>query len=276
MHTDDVESMSSDMGVDYIDHMGTDLTVVNAARVSFDNESEELEDKDRKLIKYLADHEHWSPFAHPQISLRVKAPIFVARQLAKHQVGFAWNEVSRRYVGTYTEMYTPKSWRSKANSIKQGSSDEEIDIENAFSFIKRGEILTEMGSFYHLNKTIDSNLFWIEYSHTDKQKAITPAKKAVENIMITLQGMYDDLIKLGVCPEQARMVLPQATYTEWIWTGSLLAYSRMCKLRLDGHTQRETQEVAQMISDIIEPLFPVSWECLDILKDCMPTLIEVV
>ena len=264
MNTDNVESMSSDMGVDYIDHMGTDLTVVNAARVSFDSESKELSYPDRKLIRYLAQHEHWSPFAHPQISLRVKAPIFVARQLAKHQIGFAWNEISRRYVDTCAEMYLPKIWRSKADSIKQGSSDDEIDIEKAFSFIKRGKILTELGSFYHLNKTIDSNLFWIEYPDTDKQKAITPAKEAVQNIMITLQGMYDDLIELGVCPEQARMVLPQATYTEWIWTGSLLAYSRMCKLRLDSHTQKETQEVAQMISNIITLLFPVSWDQLNV------------
>ena len=255
------------MHVEYIDHMGTDLTVVNAARVSFDNESEELDDKDRKLIKYLADHEHWSPFAHPQISLRVKAPIFVARQLAKHQIGFAWNEVSRRYVDTYTEMYLPKSWRSKAKSIKQGSSDEEIDMGSAFSFIEGGKILTETGSPYHLNKTIESNLFWFAYPNIDREKAITPAEKAVENIMFTLQGMYENLIELGVCPEQARMVLPQATYTEWIWTGSLLAYSRMCKLRLDSHTQRETQEVAQMISDIIKPLFPVSWECLQCIKN---------
>jgi len=264
MNTEDVDHMSSDMGVDYIDHMGTDLTVVNAARVSFDNESKELNDADCKLIRYLAQHEHWSPFAHPQISLRIMAPIFVARQLAKHQVGFAWNEVSRRYVDTDTCMYLPKSWRSRADNVKQGSSDEEIDIENAFSFIKRGKILTELGSFYHLNKTIDSNLFWIEYPDTDKQKAISPAKEAVQNVMLTLQGMYDDLIELGVCPEQARMVLPQATYTEWIWTGSLLAYSRMCKLRLNSHTQKETQEVAQMISDIIKPLFPVSWKNLNV------------
>ena len=264
MNTEDIDHMSSDMGVDYIDHMGTDLTVVNAARVSFYNESKELDDADCKLIKYLAQHEHLSPFAHPQISLRIMAPIFVARQLAKHQVGFAWNEVSRRYVDTDACMYLPKSWRSRADNVKQGSSDEEIDIENAFSFIKRGKILTELGSFYHLNKTIDSNLFWIEYPDTDKQKDISPAKEAVQNVMLTLQGMYEDLIELGVCPEQARMVLPQATYTEWIWTGSLLAFSRMCKLRLDSHTQKETQEVAQMISDIIKPLFPVSWENLNV------------
>jgi len=222
MHTDDVESMSSDMGVDYIDHMGTDLTVVNAARVSFNNENEELEDKDRKLIKYLADHEHWSPFAHPQISLRVKAPIFIARQLAKHQVGFAWNEVSRRYVHSEPEFYWPDKWRKKADNVKQGSSDEEY---------KSRDIL------------------WSE------------------NHLKGLYTIYNKMVLDGCSPEQARMVLPQATYTEWIWTGSLLAYSRMCKLRLDSNTQRETQEVAQMISDIIKPLFPVSWECLEWIKN---------
>ena len=232
MDTEEVEHMSSDMGVDYIDHMGTDLTVVNAARVSFNNESKELDNKDRKLIKYLADHEHWSPFAHPQISLRVKAPIFVARQLAKHQIGFAWNEVSRRYVDSEPEFYCPDKWRKKADNVKQGSSDEEY---------KSRDIL------------------WLSEHH-----------------LKSLYNVYNKMVLEGCSPEQARLVLPQATYTKWIWTGSLLAYSRMCKLRLDGHTQRETQEVAQMISDIIEPLFPVSWECLAILKDCMPTLIEVV
>jgi thymidylate synthase (FAD) len=219
------------MKVGYIDHMGTDLSVVNAARVSFNNESKELHDNDRKLIKYLADHEHWSPFAHPQISLRVKAPIFVARQLAKHQVGFAWNEVSRRYVSFKPEYYWPYKWRKKADDAKQGSSDEE---------------------------------------YQSKDIALS------EEHLKQLHSLYYQMILDGCSPEQARMVLPQATYTEWIWTGSLLAYGRMCKLRLDGHTQRETQEVAKMISDIIKPLFPVSWECLDILGDCMPTLIEVV
>jgi len=214
MHTEDVDHMSSDMGVDYIDHMGTDLTVVNAARVSFNNESKELDNKDRKLIKYLADHEHWSPFAHPQISLRVKAPIFVARQLAKHQVGFAWNEVSRRYVDSEPEYYWPYKWRKKADNAKQGSSDEEYQSKDI--------VLSEE----HLKQ---------------------------------LHSLYYQMILDGCSPEQARIVLPQATYTEWIWTGSLLAYGRMCKLRLDGHTQRETQQVAQMISGIIEPLFPVSW-----------------
>ena len=227
------------MHVEYIDHMGTDLTVVNAARVSFNNESEELDDKDRKLIKYLADHEHWSPFAHPQISLRVKAPIFVARQLAKHQVGFAWNEVSRRYVSSKPEYYWPDKWRKKADNVKQGSSDEEYQ-----------------------SKDIGLS----------------------EDHLKQLHSLYYQMILDGCSPEQARMVLPQATYTEWIWTGSLLAYSRMCKLRinifglkvsrgtklshitkhrLDSHTQKETQEVAQMISDIIKPLFPVSWDKLN-------------
>ena len=206
------------MHVEYIDHMGTDLTVVNAARVSFNNESEELDNKDRKLIRYLADHEHWSPFAHPQISLRVKAPIFVARQLGKHQVGFAWNEVSRRYVSSEPEFYWPDKWRKKADNAKQGSSDEEYKSRD---------------------------IAWSE------------------NHLKGLYTIYNKMVLGGCSPEQARMVLPQATYTEWIWTGSLLAYSRMCKLRLDSHTQKETQEVAQMISDIINPLFPVSWEYLN-------------
>ena len=251
-----------EMQVEYVDHMGDDLTVVNAARVSFDNESKELSYPDRKLIRYLAQHEHWSPFAHPQISLRVRAPIFVARQLAKHQIGFAWNEVSRRYVDTYAEIYLPDKWRTKANDVKQGSSDDEIDIANAFSFIRKGRVVTEMFSPYHLTTHVRNNGYWEDFPDIKPEEEITPAKDAVQELMYVLQEMYQNLLELGVCPEQARMILPQATYTEWIWTGSLLAYSRMCKLRLDSHTQRETQEVAQMISDIIKPLFPVSWDQL--------------
>lgn len=115
------------MDVTYIDHMGSDLTVVNAARVSFNKESENIDDKDIKLIKYLAKHKHWSPFSHCFIQFRIEAPLFVARQLVKHQVGLAWNEVSRRYVNTMPRFYTPTSWRTKADNVKQGSSDNEID-----------------------------------------------------------------------------------------------------------------------------------------------------
>ena len=210
--------------VTLIDSMGDDISVVDAARVSFAKESEwkycpegkVLGDADKKLIKYLAEHNHWSPFSHAFASFRIKAPIFVARQLVKHTVGLAWNEVSRRYVSTEPEFYLPKTWRKAADNVKQGSSD------------------TPAGYFDPV------------------------AEKA------TVLGLsaYILMLNEGVCPEQARMILPQNTMTEWIWSGSLYAFARVCNLRLDSHTQRETQEVAQQISDCMKELFPVSWEVL--------------
>lgn len=218
--------------VSLIDSMGTDLSVVNAARVSFDKQSdwvcsaaphccygdcdEVLGEPDKKLIKYLAEHNHWSPFSHAFASFRIKAPIFVARQLVKHTVGLSWNEVSRRYVSSEPEFYFPEHWRKAADNVKQGSSD------------------APAGYF-------------------------TPvAEKAVDRCLKTYALMLDE----GVCAEQARMILPQNTMTEWIWSGSLYAFARVCKLRLDSHTQRETQEVAKLISACMKDNFPVSWDVL--------------
>lgn len=207
---------TADIDVEYIDHMGTDLTVVNAARVSFDKEHEEFDwSTDRGLIKYLAKHNHWSPFAHCSATFRVKAPIFVARQLVKHTVGFSWNEVSRRYVDSEPEFYIPEVWRKRAENVKQGSSDEGV---------------------VPINDVLGFN-------------------DAVLNL-------YQSLLEQGVCPEQARMVLPQNTMTEWFWTGTLYAWARMCQLRLDSHTQKETRDVAYGIHKHMQDLFPVSWEFL--------------
>jgi thymidylate synthase (FAD) len=212
--------------------MGSDLSVVNAARVSFSKESKlecregldccqqptgcygKLSDKDAKLIKYLAKHNHWTPFGHCFASFRIKAPIFVARQLGKHQVGLVWNEVSRRYVDDEPEFYTPRNWRKAAENVKQGSSDE-VAFYDLFSY----EVFLEKA-----------------------------------------KDQYDFMLTSGVCPEQARMVLPQSMMTEWVWSGSLAAFARVCKLRLDPHTQKETREIAQMISDEMERLFPISWK----------------
>lgn len=208
----------ADIDVEYMDHMGSDLTVVNAARVSFAKERAEFDHAtDRGLIKYLAKHNHWSPFAHCSATFRVKAPIFVARQLVKHTVGFSWNEVSRRYVDDLPEFFFPEAYRLKAANVKQGSSDE------------------------------TAHSAWVEAS-----------KKFVGQSL----SHYSDMIRAGICPEQARMVLPQNTMTEWIWTGTLYAWARMCQLRLDPHTQAETRVVAQAISDEMAALFPVSWEFL--------------
>lgn len=217
----------ADMSVEFLDHMGSDLTVVNAARVSFAKEHEEFDHTtDRGLIKYLAKHNHWSPFAHCSASFRVKAPIFVARQLVKHTVGFSWNEVSRRYVDEEPEFYFPEVWRKKAANVKQGSSEEAaymmVDLHGEDWLV--GDVIKEL--------TKDC-LF-----------------------------IYQNALKAGVCPEQARMVLPQNTMTEWIWSGTLYAWSRMCSLRLDPHTQKETREVAQLVSSTMAEVFPTSWEFL--------------
>ena len=199
------------MEVDLIDHMGSDLTVVNAARVSFAKESKEFSDKDEKLINYLAKHNHWSPFGHCSLQFRIKAPIFVARQLVKHQVGLVWNEVSRRYVDDEPEFYIPKSWRLRPDkSIKQGSSDETIDYDIA-------------GTMSYVKTT------------------------------------YHNLLREQVAPEMARMVLPQNMYTEWYWSGTLMAFARVCNLRCAKDTQWETQQIANKIDRFGAEFFPYSW-----------------
>jgi len=219
------------MKVELIDHMGSDLSVCNAARVSFAKESswvrceesagldKALAGKDTKLIAYLSKHNHWTPFGHCFASFRIKAPIFVARQLGKHQVGLVWNEVSRRYVHDEPEFYRPLVWRKRADNVKQGSSEEAVQYPARPQY--------------------------------DYEKAINAAHTA-----------YEQMLLEGVCPEQARMILPQSMYTEWIWSGSLAAFARVCKLRLDPHTQFETRQVAEMIDQEMAKLFPVSWKAL--------------
>ena len=206
------------MNVDLVDHMGTDLTVVNAARVSFDKTSSVLDEKDTKLINYLARHNHWSPFSHCFLQFRIKAPIFIARQLAKHQVGLSWNEVSRRYVDSEPEFYEPDTWRGKPENVKQGSDGE-----------------------------AKSQYFPNLYVGDVTQLALTN---------------YNKMIIQGVAPEMARMILPQNMYTEWYWSGSLYAFSRVCQLRLDKTSQLEVQEVARQISAYCSTKFPRSWDAL--------------
>ena len=191
--------------------MGTDLSVVNAARVSFAKVSNELSDKDEKLIKYLAKHNHWSPFGHASLQFRIKAPIFVARQLVKHQVGLVWNEVSRRYVDDEPEFYIPQEWRLKADNKKQGSSDETIE--------------------YNLGSTLEF-----------------------------IKTTYQNMLKANIAPEMARMILPQNLYTEWYWSGTLYAFSRVCNLRCAEDTQSETRVIADGIRDICKKEFPISWK----------------
>lgn len=209
--------------VTLIDVMGSDLSVVNAARVSFGKQVSEFREQDEKLINYLAKHNHWTPFAHCFVSFRIKAPIFVARQLVKHQVGLAWNEVSRRYVDDEPEFYFPDVWRGKPENAKQGST----------GIIKMSE---EPSGFDHA--------MWFE------------------GVVGDCLRWYNEQIERGVAPEQARMILPQNTMTEWIWSGSLAAFSRVCKLRLDNHAQEETRDVATLIQEQLAPKFPVAWKAL--------------
>lgn len=229
---------TAEITVNLLDHMGSDLTVVNAARVSFDKESEfewdheelcdKLSDADTRLVKYLAKHDHWSPFAHTSVQFRVKAPIFVARQLVKHQVGGVWNEVSRRYVDSEPEFYIPAEWRSRPEgSVKQGSGAP-----------VRGQILVD-----------------------------AVVKKVTKEALET----YNTLLAHGVAPEMVRMVLPQNTMTEWYWTGSLMFWARVCRQRLDSHAQEESRQVALLVSQHMRKLFPVSWDVLINHKQEIPT-----
>ena len=197
------------MNVELIEKLGSDLSVVNAARVSFSKKKDVFDEKDEKLIKYLADHNHWSPFGHATLQFLIKAPVFVARQLVKHQVGLVWNEVSRRYVDDEPQFYMPFIWRGKPENKKQGSSDKEIeyDISSTIQYVKE---------------------------------------------------TYNNLLKEGVAPEMARMVLPQNMMTECYWTGSLYAFARVCNLRNKEDAQEETRMITQPLSRHIKDHFPIS------------------
>lgn len=230
--------ITSDISVEYVDHMGSDLSVVNAARVSFDKTSEWgieertgidengyysedikfLKESDTKLIRYLAKHKHYSPFNHTFLTVRVKAPIFVSRQMVKHEY-MPWNEVSRRYVDSEPEFYIPPVLRKVAESVKQGSSNDPIEQH--------------------------------DWHHAD-----------IGTVCRETLDIYNAFLAAGVCPEQARMILPQNLMTEWIWSGTLKAFHKMLSLRLDPHTQYETRLVAERILPIVEEHFPISIKAL--------------
>lgn len=254
--------------VEYIDHLGDDLRVANAARVSFNKQSElecvvfdtqdeaeaygeldyeyvssdrwfggypasRLGEKDQRLIRYLATHNHFTPFTHCMITLRETVPIFVARQRFKHMVGFTYNEVSRRYVDDEPEFYIPDVWRSRPEgSVKQGSCDKPIDTIIAQS--------NEEGYFQY-----PENI-----------------KDAYNDYLSSVSQLYNDMLNTGVAPEQARMVLPQSMMTSYYVTGSLAAFARAYKQRIDPHAQKEIQDLAVQWDKCIRPLFPKSWEAL--------------
>ena len=209
----------ADMQVDYVDHLGGDINVVNAARVSFAKEVKEFDlEKDTKLINYLAKHNHFTPLAHTSVTIRVKAPIFMARQFVKHQIGLVWNEESRRYIDDEPEFYIPNELRGRPVNAKQGSS----------GVLESSDLFTDM--------------------------IVAESSRCLD--------LYKRLLEGSVAPEQARMVLPQNTMTNWMWTGSLVALARVVKLRTDNHAQQEAQELAKLINDVIAPLYPVSWKAL--------------
>ncbi len=216
------------MKVEYLNHSGDDLFIVNSARVSMGKFHAEFDpDKDVRLLNYLAHHKHFTPFAQVSLSLRVTAPIFVSRQLEKHIAGLVMgtaipirNEISRRYVEDDPEFYSPEIWRSRAQHVKQGS----------------GEVLDAYQSGM--------------------------AESIYSSALIVMIEAYQKLLDIGVAPEQARMILPQSMLTQWIWTGSLAAYSRIYKLRTDHHAQAETGEIARQIGEICERWFPYAWAAL--------------
>ena len=229
----------------YIDHCGSDLTTVNAARVSFGKKSAwvepfegcdpsllKLSDKDTKLIHYLAEHKHLSPFGHAFASFHVKAPIFVARQLVKHKF-LRWNEISRRYVDDEPEFFIPDMWRKRAENVKQGSSDEEM-----------------------------THITWVQDCGYEMAEIGGVATEVVKDHYRSSINLYNAMLNCQCSPEQARMVLPQSTMTEWIWSGSLDAFADMCNLRCKDDTQEETRVVANQISMEMGKLFPVSWDAL--------------
>jgi thymidylate synthase (FAD) len=207
--------------VELLDTFGDDLTVVNAARVSFAKESAALEPRDTKLINYLADHHHITPFFHPQARFRLKMPIYVAREWFRHTVGFARNEVSRRYVDDKPECYVPpvEHLRERDTNKKQGSKSTPIEAA--------AEVQEKIREF--------------------NEQSI---------------GIYETLLELKLAPEVARGVLPQSMYTEFIETGSLSAYARLCALRTDPQAQVEIQVYAKAVSELLETRFPVSWQAL--------------
>lgn len=224
------------MKIEYLMHCGSDNTIANTARVSMEEEGKWYElpenytpEQRDKLIKYLATHQHTSPFRHTSVSVRCLVPIFLARQLGKHQVGMSWNEVSRRYVDTDPTFHFPDEWRSRPEkSIKQGSGSGAVkECHDSYNY-----------------------------------KGLYPVEDVYGNLITHALCVYEDMLENNVAPEMARMVLPQSMMTEYVWTGSLMGFAHIYKLRIDGHAQVEAQQFAQQLDTIIRPLFPVAWEAL--------------
>jgi len=225
-----IDLYQDDIGkVQYIDHMGSDLTIVNSARVSFGVEKEELDDRDKKLVNYLVKHRHTSTFEHNVVTFKFIVPLFVRSQHMRHRT-WSYNEISRRYTDKDLTFYCPMSFRTQHKSNRQASNIDETnpvlypDLSNSDFGIRCAEELR---------------------SHVKRS-----------------QFLFKHLMGAGVCREQARMVLPQAMMTTTVTTGSLFGWFHMYKLRTEEHTQRETQVYAVAIGEIMQSLFPASWEAL--------------
>ena len=236
----------------YENHYLSDTDVANYARQSFGKLAENFtEEQNNNLIRFLARGmakgdweylvqevstgmspskakelavylrsipEHWVPFGHPHITIRMSAPVPIARQAFKHKIGLVESEESRRYVSHTPVVYVPDAFRSAAASVKQGSGDTHPDSE-----------------------------YWVDRYRMRAEKCIQH---------------YEDMIQAGICPEQARFILPQGVEVNWVWTGSLYAYANFYNQRSDSHAQKEIQELAEQINQIIAPLYPVSWQAL--------------
>jgi len=246
-----------DMKAEYIDHMGDDISVVNSARVSFNKTSEGvgidryvdqeddnglctlsafvpiLKEGDKKLISFLAKHNHFTPFTHATVTMRETVPIFVARQRFKHVIGFTYNEVSRRYVSDEPKFHAPKNWRYRPENVKQGSSDTEFvtTFKNNMDYIWSLKSSDSIADNYH-------------------------------TYLIKAKQLYTEMLDSGVCPEQARMILPQSMLTEYYVTGSLMAWARAYNLRKSPTAQLEIRELADQWNTVMSALYPVSWEAL--------------
>lgn len=211
----------AEIEVEYIDHMGSDINIVNAARVSYAKEVQEFNlDTDYKLLTYLAKHDHWSPFAHTCISVRCKVPLFLARQLVKHQVGGNWNEESRRYISTEPEFWLPEQWHYKPQNSKQGS-----------------------GAVHPLTHVLS------EWTYENSERSLK---------------LYQAMLTHEVAPEEARMVLPLNTMTNYIWTGSLLFFRRVIAQREDSHAQLAAQEYAKKLQAVVRPVYQYGYKALEV------------
>jgi thymidylate synthase (FAD) len=252
-----------EMKVEYIDHMGDDISVVNSARVSFNKTSEgvgvdeivdhedenglctlsafvpNLKEADKKLIAFLAKHNHFTPFTHATVTMRETVPIFVARQRFKHVIGFTYNEVSRRYVSDSPDFHVPSNWRYRPDNVKQGSSDTEF-VQNFAD--------DSCSTIWNI-KSSDS-------IHDNYMTYIIKAKQ-----------LYLEMLASGVCPEQARMILPQSMNTEYYVTGSLMAWARAYNLRIQPTAQLEIRELAMQWDKVMGALYPVSWKALTTQQD---------